>query len=81
VKIQEKVDIQNIMQSDDNWTKQTLALGVLIGALTGLGGAYLLIQHSKKKDQRPTLSSKEGLRLGLLIFGLLRQIQLLGEDE
>jgi len=81
VSIQEKVDIGNIVQSDETWTRQVLALGVLIGALTGLGGAYLLIQRSRKKVERPNLSSKEGLRLGLLIFGLLRQVAMLGEDE
>ena len=79
--IQEKVDIGNIVQSDEASTRQLLALGVLIGALTGLGGAYLLIQRSRKKVERPNLSSKEGLRLGLLIFGLLRQVAMLGEDE
>lgn len=81
MRIQENVEIKDIIQSDETWTRQILVLGLVIGALTGLGGAYLLIQRSRKKDEHPSLSSKEGLRLGLLIFGLLRQVATLGDDE
>jgi hypothetical protein len=81
VSIQERINAEEIIVEDEKWTRQVLALGVLVGALTGLGGAYLLIQRSRKLAKRPDLNSREGLRLGLLIFGLLRQVASLGNDE
>ena len=81
--IQEKLSIetQDITNMENNWITQVLAIGTVVGALTGLAGAYLLVQRSKNKGVPPNLSSKEGLRLGLLVFGLLRQVALLGDDD
>ena len=63
------------------WVPKVLVLGGVLGALTGLGAAYLLVARSKKHAEPPNLSAMEGVRLGLLIFGLLRQVSLLGEDD
>ncbi|MBN2145854.1 MAG: hypothetical protein JW726_00640 [Anaerolineales bacterium] len=64
-----------------NWRPKILALGALIGALTGLGAAYLLIQRAEKRGAPPDLSAREGISLGLLVFGLLRQVSLLGSGD
>jgi len=72
---------QEITEMDTSWSTQVLVIGAVVGALTGLGGAYLLIQRARKRSELPNLDAKEGLRLGLLIFGLLRQIATLGDDE
>jgi hypothetical protein len=71
----------NIANMDTSWTTQVLVIGAIVGALTGLGGAYLLIQRAKNRNETPSLDAKEGLRLGLLVFGLLRQVAMLGEDD
>ena len=83
MEIQEKlnIDADELANINDSWITQVLVIGAVVGALTGLAGAYLLIQRSKKNDTPPTLSSKEGLRLGLLVFGLLRQVSMLGDDD
>ena len=83
MEIQEKlnIDADELANINDSWITQVLVIGAVVGALTGLAGAYLLIQRSKKKDTPPTLSSKEGLRLGLLVFGLLRQVSMLADDD
>lgn len=65
----------------ENWMPKVLILGAVIGAVTGLLGAYLLIQRSKNEAMAPKLNAGEGVRLGVLLFGLLRQIQLLGQGE
>ncbi len=71
----------NLPEIGTAWTTKVLLIGTLVGALTGLGGAYLLIQRSKNRNETPNLDAKEGLRLGLLLFGLLRQVATLGDDE
>jgi gas vesicle protein len=59
---------------------KTLFTGALIGAITGLFAA-LLLQRRVEKDERETaLTTGEGLKLGVLVFGLLRAIASLGDD-
>jgi hypothetical protein len=65
----------------DNWMPKVLVLGAVIGAATGLLGAYLLVQRSKNEPEPPKLNAGEGVRLGVLLFGLLRQISLLGQGD
>lgn len=60
---------------------KTLALGLIIGSLTGLGAAYLLLQRAERHENDSTLSTGEGLRLGLLVLGLLRSIAALGDGD
>jgi hypothetical protein len=60
---------------------RTLILGAVVGALTGLGAAYLLVQRAERSQSETTLSTGEGLRLGLLVLGLLRSIAQLGEEN
>ena len=63
--------------SEDSRGKILLAGGV-IGALTGLGIAYMLLQRSDKEGKGVRLSTGEGVRLGLLVLGLLRSVGELG---
>ena len=64
-----------------NLRSRTLALGAVIGALTGIGAAYLLVQRAEKNESEKSLTTGEGLRLGVLIMGLLRSIAALGDDK
>ena len=75
------VEIEDYVQEPENWMPKVLILGAVIGAATGLLGAYLLIQRAKNEAIAPRLNAGEGVRLGVLLFGLLRQIQLLGQDD
>ncbi|MCH7662453.1 MAG: hypothetical protein IH859_01115 [Chloroflexi bacterium] len=59
----------------------TLIIGAIIGALTGAGAAYLLVQRARRSEDEVFITSGEGLRLGLLILGLLRSIAALGDDD
>lgn len=62
-----------------NWKSQTLIIGVAIGALAGLGAAYLLVQRAEREGKNPEMTAGEGIKLGLLVLGALRQIAQLGE--
>jgi len=54
--------------------------GALIGAVTGLVAAILLTHRAEKTERETAVTSGEGLKLGVLIFGLLRAIASLGDD-
>ncbi len=66
---------------EENWKTKLLLIGAVIGVLTGVGAAYLMIQRAEKQGIKPTLSSKEGVSLGMLVFGLLRQVAQLGSGD
>ena len=67
------------MQSPGNWKSRTMLVGMLLGALAGLGAGYLLIQRAEREGREPEMTAGEGVKLGLLVLGMLRQIGQLGE--
>ncbi len=60
--------------------RKTLVIGALIGAVTGLFAALLLNRRAEKNESETALTTGEGLKLGVLVFGLLRAIASLGDD-
>jgi len=54
--------------------------GALIGAVTGLVAAMLLTRRAEKNERETAITTGEGLKLGVLVFGLLRAIASLGDD-
>jgi gas vesicle protein len=59
----------------------TILFGALIGAVTGLVAAILLTRRAEKGDRETALTTGEGLKLGILVIGLLRAISSLGDDK
>ena len=66
-------------QAMDNWRPKTLVIGALAGAVIGAAAAYLFIQAAEKAGNQPKITPGDGMRLGLLVLGLLRQVAALGE--
>ena len=64
----------------DNKTR-TLIIGAVAGAALGLAGAFLLTRRSEETGTEITVSAGEGMRLGVMIVGLLRAVADLGEDK
>lgn len=60
---------------------RTLIFGALIGAVTGLIAAMLLERNAEQHGKGTALTSGEGMKLGVLVFGLLRAISLLGDEK
>jgi len=60
---------------------RTILLGVIIGAATGLAAAMLLNRRVTKDERTTAITAGEGLKLGVMVFGLLRAIASLGDDE
>jgi gas vesicle protein len=59
---------------------KTLLFGALIGAVTGLIAAVLLTRRAEKNERETAITTGEGLKLGVLVVGLLRAIASLGDD-
>lgn len=57
----------------------TLAIGGLVGALIGLAAAYLVWKNAEDSGGKIDISAGEGISLGLLVMGLLRQVAKIGE--
>lgn len=64
-----------------NWKPRVLVIGAVIGAIIGLGAAYLLTQRAADENTPPELSAGDGVKLGLLVLGLLRQVAELGAEK
>ncbi|MDX9992560.1 MAG: hypothetical protein RBS68_11000 [Anaerolineales bacterium] len=66
-----------IVKSSDS---RILVGGAVIGAFTGLIAATLLSRQAEKNQRESLLSTNEGIKIGLLVFGLLRAITAIGDD-
>jgi gas vesicle protein len=62
-----------------NKNKVILA-GALIGAVTGVAAALLLARRAEKEEKETAITAGVGLKLGVLVFGLLRAVASLGDD-
>ena len=58
-----------------------LLFGALIGAVTGLVAAMILQRRSEKTGAEISLSTGEGIQLGVMVMGLLRAIASLGDEK
>ncbi len=63
----------NEQTPSNDWKTKILIIGAIIGALTGLGTAYLLIQRADEEDGLK-MSAGDGAKLGVSVFSFLRQI-------
>ncbi len=64
----------------DQKTK-TLIIGAVAGAALGLAGAFLLTRRAEETGTEITVNAGEGMRLGVMVVGLLRAIADLGEAK
>ncbi|GMR11672.1 MAG: hypothetical protein BMS9Abin28_2509 [Anaerolineae bacterium] len=63
---------------NSNWKAKALIIGGLVGALTGLGATYIMVQRS---EDPPEMGATDGIKLGLLLLGLVRQVGDLGSQK
>ncbi len=66
--------MNEIEKNRNSMKPKVLLIGALVGAITGLGTAYLLTQNAEKEGGELAINTGQGLKLGLLILGMLRQI-------
>ncbi len=60
---------------------RTILIGVLIGAATGLVAAMMINRRAEKTGESTAITTGEGLKLGVMIVGLLRAIASMGDED
>ena len=60
---------------------RTLLFGALIGAFTGLVAAMMLNRRAEQTGTEVSLTTGDGMKLGMLVFGPLRAISSLGDER
>jgi gas vesicle protein len=60
---------------------RTLLFGALIGAVTGLVAAMLLNRRAESEEAGTAITAGDGMKLGVMVFGLLRAIASLGDEK
>jgi hypothetical protein len=68
------------MEEDRSWKARTYLIGAVVGAITGVGIAFALVQQAEQQGETVKLKSGEGIRLGMGVLGLLRQIGQIGGE-
>jgi phage protein U len=58
-----------------------LIFGALIGAVTGLVAAMMLQRRAEKTGTEVTLSTGDGIQIGMMVLGLVRAIAGLADKE
>jgi hypothetical protein len=77
IKMTDRVDIERIKR--DPAQQKALIIGTVVGALIGAGAAYLLIQNAEREGRSVSISAGDGVKLGVTLMALLRQVAALGE--
>jgi len=67
------------IKSESNWKTKSLIIGAVLGAAAGAGAAYLFVQQAERAGNKPEVTAGDGVRMALLVLGLLRQVAALGD--
>ncbi len=61
-------------QQKENWKTMTFIIGALVGLVSGLIAAYVIIQRAEEDQSHPRLSAGDGVKVGIGVLGVLRTI-------
>lgn len=62
------------MERFDEWKTRMLLLGGVLGAVTGVAAAYMIVKQAEEKGEIPQLGAGEGVRIGMAAMNLIRRI-------
>jgi len=64
---------RELAESQGNWKPKVMVIGAVLGAAVGVAATYLLIQRYGD-EHPPQINMTEGVKIGVLVAGLLRSI-------
>ncbi len=71
---------EQIEKPGNSWKVQTMVIGGVVGALVGVGAAFLLAKRAEQNGTTLEITPGKGVKLGVLIAGLLRSVLSLGDE-
>ena len=72
----------NLSENTNNWKATFLIAGAVVGAVLGLGTAYLLARTAEENQGGPPqISTVDALKAGIGVFGIVRSIASLGDGK
>jgi hypothetical protein len=69
------------MAMDSDWRTKAFVVGGVVGALLGLGAAYIYINAAEDSDAPPELTPGTAVTIGVALLALLRQVAAIGEGD
>lgn len=63
---------------ETNWKVKALIVGGVVGAVVGVGAAYLYVRNLEETGEKPNIATKEAVTIGVSLVSLLRQIASMG---
>lgn len=64
-----------------NQQTKVLLIGALAGAATGIVAAMMLQRRAERTGTEISLSTGEGIQLGMMVLGLVRAVAALADKE
>ena len=69
------------MQQELDWKKKYILIGGIVGLMSGLFAAFVLIQRAEQRQMTPKINAGDGVKVGLGVLGVLKLIADLGEKS
>lgn len=69
------------MDEMNSWKTRALIIGAVIGAITGLGAAYIMIRRAEEAQAKPQLTTGDGVKIGMGLAGVLKLISDIGSGK
>jgi uncharacterized protein YpmS len=69
------------MQDTSDWKTKFLIIGALVGLVSGLIAAFVIIQRAEQKHVQPNINAGDGVKVGLGVLGVLKLISDIGDKS
>ena len=63
------------------WRQRAFLIGGVLGALLGLGAAYIFVNAAEQNGEEPEVTPGTAVTIGLSLLALLRQVAAIGEGD
>jgi hypothetical protein len=58
-----------------------LIIGCVLGAIAGLGAAYIMVRRAEEAQTKPQLTTGDGVKIGMGLAGVFKLISDLGTGK